>query len=379
MQVIRLTRLASLTTGNDYASAQRARALPDTITHNAWPPIGRFARMEPDENVQPDERPTSAPENLSVSLCAFDSEQHAREFGNLIVCYARELSRYIDLSGLDGITVAHDYSQALAELDRGYATSHRLTPSEEFVTGIAMTPSVLRDGQLKSHIVLDAGFALALENPEGEHFPVAFHTLAHECAHVEITQRFENAFPGVLLRKRRDTIHDNMRWQVIGASWDEYAATYISAPFGHDPTAWYEECFLTFLKETRPKANGLIKAYRLHGDHSRIMGEVYGAYGELLKSAAYVLGNMAGRKLSLDALPATQAALNGHWFAGYFNRLDEVCKRIFDGYGKWTETAPFEALGDLADDLVAEGGLRISVGEGGRVRIDVPFTAETMP
>jgi hypothetical protein len=353
--------------------------LPDTITYYIQPLTGRFAHMEPDETAQTVESPPTAPENLSVSLRAFDTEQHAREFGNLIACYARELSRYIDLSGLDGITVAHDYSQALAELDRGYATSHRLTPSEEFVIGIAMTPSVLRDGKLKSHIVLSAELALALENQEGENFSVALHTLAHECAHVEITQRFENAFPGVLLRKRHDNVHDNMRWQVIGACWDEYAATYISAPIGHDPTAWYEECFLTFLKETRPKANGLIKAYRLHGDHSRIMGEVYGAYGELLRSAAYVLGNMAGRNLSLDALPATQAALNGHWFAGYFNRLHEVCKKIFDGYGKWTETASFEALGDLADDLVAEGGLRISVEDGGRVRIDVPFTAETMP
>lgn len=335
--------------------------------------------MEPDKNIGTVERPPTAAESISVTLRGFGTEQHAKEFADLIAFCARELSRRIDLSGLDGITVANDYSQALAELDRGYPTSHRLTPSEEFVFGIAMTPSVLREGKLKSHIVLHAGVALGLENAQGENFGTALHTLAHECAHVEITQRFEEAFPGVLLRKRHDNIHDNMRWQVITSCWDEYAATFISAPIGADPTAGYEECFLTFLKETRPKANRLIKAYRLHGDHGKIMGEVYGAYGELLRSAAYVLGNMAGRNLALGASPAIQAALDGHWFASYFNRLDGVCKRIFDGYGKWTDTTAFEALGDLADELVAEGGLLISVGEGANVRIDLPFTAETMP
>jgi hypothetical protein len=329
--------------------------------------------------MEQEEKPVTAPESFSVSIRGFDTEEHGREFANLIAGYVRELSRYIDLSGLDGITVASDYNQTLLELDRGYATSFRLTPSEEFVVGVAMTPSVLRNGTLKSHIVLSAGLALALENPESEHFMVALHTLAHECAHVEISRRFETAFPGILLRKKYDNPHDGMRWQVILACWDEFAATRISAPIGHDPTDWYEQNFLVFLKETRPKANGLIKAYRLHADHGRIMGEVYGAYGELLKSAAYHLGNMMGHNLSLDAFPATKSALDGHWFAPYFHRFAELCKRIADDYGKWIDTKCFEALGDLADELVAEGGLRISRREGGAVGFDVPFTPETMP
>jgi hypothetical protein len=96
--------------------------------------------------------------------------------------------------------------------------------------------------------------------------------------------------------------------------WDEYAATRIGARIGHDPTDWYEQTFLVSLKETRPKANGLIKAYRMHGDHGRILGEVYRGYGEWLKSAAYHLGNMTGRDLSPNVFPATATALDGLWF-----------------------------------------------------------------
>jgi len=329
--------------------------------------------------MEQEERPLTVPDDFSVSILGIDTEEHGREFAGLIAGYVRELSRYIDLAGLDGITVASDYRQALLDLDRGYATSFQLTPSEEFVVGVAMTPLVLRNDTLKSHIVLNANLALALEKPESEDSAVALHTLAHECAHVEISQRFEAAFSGVLLRKNHGNPHDRMRWQVILASWDEYAATWISAPFGHDPTAWYEDSFLVFLRETRPKADGFIKAYRLHGDHGRIMGEVYGAYGELLKLAAYHLGNMSGRDLSLDALPATKSALEGHWFAPYFHELAELCKRIVEDYGKWTDTKCFEAIGDLADKLVAEGGLRILRLDGDAVRIEVPFTPVTMP
>jgi hypothetical protein len=171
------------------------RALREMITYSLHLLIARFG-MEQDASVETADKPTTVPENLSVSLRGFDSEQHARDFSNILGCWVRELSRYIDLSGLDGITVASDCSQTLAELDRGYATLHKLTPSKEFVVGVAMTPSVLRDGKVKSHIVLSVGVALVLENSEGEHFTVAVHTLAHECAHVEVTQRFDGAFPG---------------------------------------------------------------------------------------------------------------------------------------------------------------------------------------
>lgn len=208
---------------------------------------------------------------------------------------------------------------------------------------------------------------------------MAIHTLAHECAHVEITHRFDTAFPGFLLQSTHDNVHDAFRWQIIQACWDENAATQISAAIGHDPTSGYEETFKFALNETRQKANELIKAYRLHGDVDQIMAEIYGAYGDLMKFACYHLGNMVGRGLSLDDLPATKAVLEGHWFSPYFDRLGTICKRIADDYGQWSDKSRFEALGDLADDLVIDGGLAVSHLDDGRLYVDIPFTLETMP
>jgi hypothetical protein len=41
--------------------------------------------------------PPTAPEIMSISLRCFDTEEHARAFGDLVATYVRSLSRYIDL------------------------------------------------------------------------------------------------------------------------------------------------------------------------------------------------------------------------------------------------------------------------------------------
>jgi len=325
-------------------------------------------------------RPPTAPETISVSLRGFDTEEQACAFGNLLAMYVRKLSRQIDLSTLDGMTVAFDYAQALLDLDRGYATSHKLTPSGRLAYGVAMTPAVMRDGKVKSHIIFHASVLLPLEDPQHDLFKRALHTLAHECAHVEVTERFNAAFPGVILQSKAANAHDHYRWEIIKACWDEYAVTWICAPFGEESTIAYEETFIRALTETRPHANELIKAYRLHDNVQQITAEVYGAYGDLMKFTAYHLGNMAGLGLFIDDLPQTKAALDGHWFAPYFARMKTLCEDLTADYGKWSDRSKFEALGDLADEIVVDGGLIISdfTPDGG-FYVHVPLTPETTP
>lgn len=324
--------------------------------------------------------PPTAPENIPVSLRGFDTEEHARAFGNLVATYVRALSSHIDLTTLDGITIASDYTQALLELDRGYETQHKLTPSEGIVLGVAMTPAVIRDGKIKSHMLFNASILLPLEDEKNEFYEQALHMLAHECGHVEVTERFNAAFPGVLLQGKHPNTHAHYRWEIIKACWDEYAVTQICAPFGQRPTDGYEETFITALGETRPHAIALIKAYRLHSNLEQIMAEVYGVYGELMKFSSYHLGNMVGLGLTVDDLPKTKAALEGHWFAPFFDRLKQTCADIASNYGKWTDYSAFEALGDLADEVVADGGLIISGHQqDGGFYVDIPFTFETVP
>ncbi|WP_300754946.1 hypothetical protein [Janthinobacterium sp.] len=324
---------------------------------------------------KPDE---TAPRNLPIHLHGFDTRERAVVFSEWLAGYVREISRYMDLSQLDGVTIAHDYRQALLDLDRGNISLPPLTPSDGYAIGVAMTPLVMRDNSLKSHIVLNAAFMLALENHQHENHRFAFHILAHECAHVEITHRFNTVFPGVLLQRRRN-LQEACRWPIIISCWDEYAATFKSALYGDVQIDGYEETFLNCLDGARPSANRLIAAYRSHASVDQILREVYGVYGDLLKFAAYHIGNIHGLNLTLDDVPRTTDALDGHWFAPYFEELTAACEAIAENYGQWPDQTAFEVIGDLADRLVADGGLYITVIDNNQLYVDIPFSPETMP
>jgi hypothetical protein len=324
-------------------------------------------------------RATTVPA-YSMSLSGWD-EETCRKVGDILSSIVRALSRYIDMERLAGITVAADYPAALAGLDRGYETSHVLTPTTELGIGIAMTPAVVRDGVIKSHIVFNAALLWPLlEGQEHELWPQTFYTISHECAHVEVTKVFDEAFPGVLLQHRFGDIDESFRWQVIKACWDEYAACRISAPFeAPDTLAGLEETFVLALNTTRLSANAHIRDYRLHGDIDRVWAEVAGRYGDIMKFASYLLGHVHGRAEDKNLPSRSQEQLKDHWFAPYFARLETALEAIWTDYGQWTDQGAFQRIGDILHDVVREGGLIVDrVPEGGYY-VDIPFTPETMP
>ena len=320
--------------------------------------------------------PTVAP-NLLYTFKGFE-EDRSREVTMTLGNYVHVFSRIWDLSTLDGVTVAYDYKQALLDLDRGYESSHQLTPSDGIGVGIAMTPSVIRDGKLKSHIVLNAGVIEGLMDEQSEWFGSCVHTVAHECAHVEITAFYDRAFPNVLLRAKLENSQELFRSQIILACWDEFAACWHTGTIGYDPTDAYAETFLQTLKVTRENVISSIKAFRTHGIVNRVLTEVYHAYGDILKYASYLLGIMTARGIKIDDLPAVRDALVDHWFHDYFQRLEELCVSLAKQYGEWTDKGAFEAIGDLADELVTNASIHITVQQDGRLYVEIPHTLETL-
>ncbi|AXH60198.1 hypothetical protein [Pseudomonas amygdali] len=318
------------------------------------------------------------PASFGIQARGFSDEALANQLATTVGAYVRSLGKYFDMSGLDGVTVAVDYGQALLELDRGYETSHKLTASNSHVTGIAMTPAVIRDGKLKSHIMLDAKFMWPLASQDDAYLAYAIHVLAHECAHVQVTDAFDSCFPGVLLRKQFPML-ENFQWQVIKAVWDEYAVTVLSARIGEDQTEAYEAVFINDLKDAEDRSNALIRQYRSHGSIDQVLGEIYGCWGNLLKFAAYHLGNLDGSGDSWRVHQPTAEALKDHWFLPYFERLHEACGKIADDFGRWTDLGDFSPISDIADELVKRAGLHITQVSQDQWYVDVPYTEETAP
>lgn len=282
----------------------------------------------------------------------------------------------INLVGLDGITFAIDYRQALLDLDRGYDTEYKLTPSNDHGVGIAMSPCVLRNNRLKTHVVINAqAFFDMLEN---EREDMVINTVAHECAHVELNHLYDAAFPGKLLRTRSNVL-DHFRTECMLASWNEFGACWRSAPFGPTGQLFYEAAFLPALEETRPAANAAIMEYRTHGDVQIVVSKVCGLYSSLLKYSAYHLGNLHGHGVDWRTVPTTADPLKDHWFLPFFERLDRACKATATSLGNWTDSAPFDALRDIAEDLVADGGMHFERLDDGEIRLEIPMSIDTMP
>jgi len=337
-----------------------------------------------DEGVTADEFPkgVTIPSNLLFSARGFADEDYAKEAMHKLYSVLSVISQSIDLTKLDGVTVAFDYDEALAELDRGYETTYKLTASKGVAIGVAMAPTVIRDGVIKTHLVLNASYALnVLEEPgeETNYFNQSLHLIAHECAHVEVTAAFDRSFPGFLLQKAHSNILDYMRWEAILATWDEYAVCRITGSIGYDPADDYLETFVKILGDSRGQCFEMIKAYRTHGDVGKVVVEVYGRLGDLLKYSSYFLGAVAAQETpETHPVALTEGAEFG-WYARFYERLIEVHEALWNEFGKWEGLDAFEAIGDILEDMAESVGVEASRESDNLLSFNIPYRRESMP
>ena len=329
-------------------------------------------------------KPTVGSCPISVQGGAFPSDDAATQFAMGLGSIVVEISRDIDLRNLDGITLAIDYQKALAELDRGRTDLQPLSSStfdKDGAIGAAMAPSVWRDGEVKTHLVFNLSVVagLALEDTQSEDWQLSLHTLAHECAHVEVTAAMDAAFPGKILQEKITDHLKGRRWEVISATWDEYGATRISATYGADPTGGYLEIFLGSLSTARDAAHDAITAYRTHGDIDLVMTEVVTAYGNLIKYSGYLLGTLDGCGVAVKDVPTLAAALNSHWYAGPFERLHRTFNELWDSWGRWGSREEFEPIADAFIAIMDDGGFHMTDNGDGTMAISIPPRPENTP
>lgn len=327
-------------------------------------------------NESDNKKPTTLPVLTNVCVKGFSSEDEARCLGYSILTVMQMAGRSMDLSGVDGVTISTTYHEALHELDRGVEGLRPLSASTEAdgAIGVAMSPAVLRNGQIKTHLLFNANTIFPLTDVENEFFQQAVHTVVHECAHAALHTAFDKAFPNVILRERFDTYYESFQAEVIDACWQEYGATLLSADWGTDPTAGYAETFVTALLSTDDMANASIRLYRIHGDLDRVLGEVLPLYARLIKWASYLIGTMHGLDLKMEDIPSVAQALNGHWFAEYFNKLEAANLVIWEQFGEWSDRSLFDVIGDIALEVLEHGGIILT-----KIRADIPFRPHNTP
>lgn len=332
---------------------------------------------EPEEATLP---PASAPDSIPVSLRGFADAAHAERFGHTIANTVRALSRHIDVERLDGITVAFDYDNALAEFDRGYEASRALTrTNDDGLVGVAMTPAVMRNGVVKAHLVFYAPMVLPLEDSEDAKFRQAVYLVAHECGHIEDMKRRDERFPGNILQRRITDSEEAILEQFVDSLWDEYAACRVSAIFGEDQTAVYEESFVSIATGARERANAAIRNYRLHGDIRRVLEEAGQPLWQPLRLAAYLYGHLDGLGLDSTAVPGALALLSESPFVEFVYRVRDALRHLWSRRHEWGSLSEFDALREIGRDSLADGGIILRRLHDGQLYVDIPFRPETMP
>ena len=189
---------------------------------------------------------------IPYHLIGFATEEDAKAAGDRVARAIDEVCTKLGLNirGLEGVTIAHDYDAALAQLDRGYEASSPLTRTKDGVgDGCAMAPLVLRDGQVMSHLVLAAYIVFLIDTPQegvsGKYI------VAHELAHVHEHYLRNRVLPDTLLKVRIPRADEAFLYDLADTCWGEYVACYFSAPVHRDQGKLFEMPLLKLLPKAK--------------------------------------------------------------------------------------------------------------------------------
>ncbi|WP_313124854.1 hypothetical protein [Pseudescherichia sp.] len=310
--------------------------------------------------------------NIRLNLSGYRDQKTAELVGNNIGAVIRALAEQINLINLDGVTVSYDYEHALASLDRGVETLKKLTPSSGDVVGVAMTPMVIRDGEIKNHIVINAAFIEGILSNDyaSEEFNSALAIIAHECAHVSNGTALNKSFPGRILQHTYSDIHDYLRGECWLSVMEEYCATRLSSGIGLDNAEMYLNSFCNQAEKLKRLVNTYIVEYRRHGVVDRVLNEVYNEITNTLKLAAYYLGDCAAKGIGYKNESSRVSALEP-WLLTYIEKLNSTCDEIYQRYGEWKSVNEMEPIADILDEVACQLGMIVSKREQG-IWVNIP-------
>lgn len=327
--------------------------------------------------------PTTVPQDTRIAVQGFTNVEAAQQLSAAVADAISTLGSFMDLSTLDGVTVAVEYDDALTSLDRGMNGLRPLTRSNrEEMQGVAMSPAVLREGGVLTHLVFDAGMLVSLivDGAADEDRWMSIGIIAHECAHVQITAEKERAIPEARLGSAIEDYERAIMFQLAEICWDEYAACRISATFAKDQNNSHADTLKSCVSGARARSNDAIKAYRVHGDLNRLVGEAGAELCQPMKAAAYLLGGMDGEGADWSFFPDVRSALQDGEFADLVDELWTELRRLWETRSDWRPTLQvFKRLENLAREVFQSGGIHFRTASDGSCSIQVPFTTETMP
>jgi hypothetical protein len=307
------------------------------------------------------------PKELHYTLIGFESEDFARAASTRVAQVIDELVPQLGLSlaGLDGVTISVDYDAGLRQLDRGYdATEAPTRTNDEVASGIAMTPYVLRDGRVMSHMILSAAVVPLIDQPisgvSGKYI------VAHELSHAHEHYFRDRQLPNTLLNVKITKSDEAVLFEAADACWGEYAACYFSAPVHPDQAKLFEMTVLSLLTDARQKIVEAKRQWLTDRNFTAAWQKISAIILALLKYFSYLLGHAAGLNKSIEELaPGAWGILQSNpWISTWIEKLDRTLQTMLETFEEWQSLDAFDPLKQVARGLLTDCGISISDSSG---------------
>lgn len=290
----------------------------------------------------------------------YPSEEDARKVGETVLFFLKVFGAFLQLDGLEVVNVADDYNAALAKVERGFATNAALTPTnDQFGAGFAMAVPVVRNGAVKTNIVMHSVLAKPLLDPDNEWYSFAVHTLAHETAHAHDHEIMARTLPGLLGTQIWDFREGNL-FKLAHGCWSEYIASQLSARWGTETyISEFEPSLCDMLSTVRDRGTGCIYGHSQHGNIVDTEAEMRDIYGTILVRSSYVVGHIHGIESAVDKeVPRFYSLMNETpWFKPIFERYESNLRAMNDTYGSWAGIEVFNPLIETCEALLSAGGM----------------------
>jgi hypothetical protein len=326
-------------------------------------------------NAEFEQTPPQVP-RYSVHFLGCAEQETANAIAANLYTVTEALVQMMPLDRLDGVTFASDYPAALRDLERGFPAAAPLQPTtEDYGVGVAMAPSVLRDGVCKTHIVLQGGIGHSLINEDENVWRPALHLVVGLLAHAACTQILDESLPGILL-KPIDDRYDRFLYNCIHSAWTGYFTARASAAFYPEGGLPQQELLLSVLKRAQNDVPAARLAYRSHGNIDGLLEIVIPRIADILRFSGSVLGHYDGLEKSFFDDAALTAALEEMGLRDWFVLFDSELSALWDRRGKWASFNEFLMLNRHVERLFWLFGLIPWRTDAGQIHITVPIATD---
>lgn len=264
-----------------------------------------------------------------------------------------QLSRYIDISNLEGITFTLEdyYEDAINSIERGFPVLNRIIPSQD---GAAMTLALKRDSNIKCHIVFNINkWNFKEENGKNLLTNHTLSVIAHEMVHVEIMNNLHKYKPNICFPKQ-STLKEGKGWETSKLCIEEFGAckrTYIIDD--QNITLKIFEILLiqylnkinvnqmVFINELKNEINNNINYYDACCNYAK---KSYENYGRLLIISSYYLGS---KENSIEC----HINIKGHELFKYIEELLILLNEAYKNYPSWHDSN-FSDIQNLLEEIL---------------------------